>query len=131
ITQKHLENCAKLTLVTGLIVAYGYIVEWFLAWYSGNSAEFYQSWIARPTGPGATVFWITMICNVLVPQLLWWKHVRHSVVWLFAISILINIGMWGERFMIIVQSLQREFLPSIWSAYAPTWVDIGIFVGTM
>ena len=131
ITKKHLENCAKLTLVTGLIVAYGYILEWFLAWYSGNAAELYQAWVARPTGPGATMFWITMTCNVLVPQLFWFRRVRRSIAFLFVMSLLINLGMWGERFMIIVQSLEREFLPSQWGSYSPTVVDLGILLGTM
>jgi len=131
ITPKHLENCAKLTLVTGLIVAYGYILEWFLAWYSGNAAELYQAWVARPTGPGATMFWITMTCNVLVPQLFWWRRARRTTWILFAMSLAINLGMWGERFMIIVQSLEREFLPSQWASYSPTWVDLGILLGTM
>jgi molybdopterin-containing oxidoreductase family membrane subunit len=131
ITPKHLENCAKLTLVTGMIVSYGYVLEWFLAWYSGNAAELYQAWVARPTGPGATMFWITMTCNVLVPQLFWWRRARRSIAILFAMSLLINLGMWGERFMIIVQSLEREFLPSQWASYSPTWVDLGILLGTM
>jgi Ni/Fe-hydrogenase subunit HybB-like protein len=131
ITTKHLENCAKLTLVTGLIVSYGYILEWFLAWYSGDAAEIYQAWVARPTGPNAAMFWITMTCNILVPQLFWWRRARRSVWILFVMSLLINLGMWGERFMIIVQSLQREYLPSMWAGYGPTWVDIGILIGTM
>ena len=131
ITEKHLENCAKLTLVTGLIVAYGYLLEWFLAWYSGNAAEMYQAWVARPTGPNAFMFWIVMVCNVVVPQLFWWRKVRRSAWILFGLSLLINLGMWGERFMIIVQSLQREFLPSQWATFTPTWVDLGILLGTM
>jgi Ni/Fe-hydrogenase subunit HybB-like protein len=131
ITEKHLENCAKLTLVTGLIVSYGYILEWFLAWYSGNTNEIYQNWIARPLGPRAVMFWITMTCNILVPQLFWWRRARTTVWILFVMSLLINLGMWGERFMIIVQSLQREYLPSMWSSYAPTWVDLGILLGTI
>lgn len=131
ITQKHLENCAKLTLATGMIVAYGYLLEWFFAWYSGDRSEFYQAFIARPTGPGATMFWITMACNVVVPQLLWSKRVRTTTWVLFVLSLLVNVGMWGERFMIIVQSLEREYLPSMWATYTPTWVDLGILVGTM
>ncbi len=131
ITQKHLENCAKLTLVTGMIVSYGYLLEWFFAWYSGDRSEFYQAFIARPTGPGATMFWITMTCNVVIPQLLWSKRVRTSTAMLFVLSLLVNLGMWGERFMIIVQSLEREYLPSMWASYAPTWVDLGILLGTM
>jgi molybdopterin-containing oxidoreductase family membrane subunit len=131
ITAKHLENCAKLTLVTGLIVAYGYILEWFLAWYSGNAAELYQAWVARPSGPNAAIFWIAMTCNVVVPQILWWKRARTNVWILFALSLAVNLGMWSERFMIIVQSLQREYLPSMWATYSPTWVDLGILLGTM
>jgi Ni/Fe-hydrogenase subunit HybB-like protein len=131
ITQKHLENCAKLTLATGSIVAYGYILEWFFAWYSGDRSEFYQAFIARPTGPGATMFWITMTCNVVVPQLLWSKRVRTTTWILFVLSLLVNVGMWGERFMIIVQSLEREYLPSMWASYSPTFVDLGILLGTM
>jgi molybdopterin-containing oxidoreductase family membrane subunit len=131
ITTKHLENCAKLTLVTGLIVAYGYILEWFLAWYSGNAAELYQAWVARPSGPNAAIFWIAMTCNVVIPQILWWKRARTNVWILFALSLAVNLGMWSERFMIIVQSLQREYLPSMWATYKPTWVDLGILLGTM
>jgi Ni/Fe-hydrogenase subunit HybB-like protein len=130
VTERHLDNCAKLTLVTGLVVAYGYIVEWFLAWYSGNAPEIYQAWVARPGGPGAFAFWLAMICNVLVPQFLWWRKVRTNVYMLFVLALLVNVGMWSERFMIIVQSLEREYLPAMWADYAPTWVDIGILVGT-
>jgi len=131
ITEKHLENCAKLTLVTGLIVAYGYLLEWFLAWYSGDAAEMYVDFVGRPFGPGATVFWAAMICNVLVPQLFWWRRGRTNLWILWIASLLINVGMWSERFMIIVQSLQREFVPAQWGDYSPTWVDIGILLGTM
>ncbi len=130
VTERHLENCAKLTLVTGLVVLYGYICEWFLAWYSGSPFEFYQEWIARPTGPGHSAFWAAMIGNVLVPQLFWWKAARRNVWLLFGASLLINIGMWSERFMIIVQSLEREYLPAMWADYMPTWVDVGILAGT-
>jgi Ni/Fe-hydrogenase subunit HybB-like protein len=131
ITPRHLENCAKLMLTTGLIVNYGYIIEFFSAWYSGDPAERYQFFVARPTGPNAAVFWTMILCNVGVTQLLWWKRIRRSVAALFAISILVNIGMWCERFVIIVQSLQREFLPSKWHGYSPTWVDISILLGTL
>jgi molybdopterin-containing oxidoreductase family membrane subunit len=131
ITQRHLENCAKLTLVTGLIVSYGYIIEWFLSWYSGENAEWYQAFVARPTGPGLAMFWLSMICNVLIPQLLWWKKARTKVWLLWPLALLVNVGMWSERFMIIVQSLEREYLPSGWGDYMPTWVDIGLLLGTM
>jgi molybdopterin-containing oxidoreductase family membrane subunit len=131
ITEKHLEACAKLTLTTGLIVAYGYILEWFLAWYSGDPAEMYVDFASRPFGPGNKVFWAAMICNILVPQLFWWRRGRTNVWILWCAAVLVNVGMWSERFMIIVQSLQREFDPAQWGDYSPTWVDIGLLLGTM
>ncbi|HKE16797.1 MAG TPA: NrfD/PsrC family molybdoenzyme membrane anchor subunit [Kofleriaceae bacterium] len=131
ITDRHLDNCAKLTLVTGLVVAYGYIIEFFIAWYSGDLAEMQQFYQARPFGPGNAVFWIMLGCNLVVPQLFWSRRVRTSPLLLFAASLLINVGMWSERFVIIVMSLQREFLPSKWAGYAPTWVDLGILSGTI
>jgi Ni/Fe-hydrogenase subunit HybB-like protein len=131
ITARHLENCAKLILVTGLLVTYGYVVEYFIAWYSADEFERYQFFHARPFGPGSAVFWTMIFCNVVATQALWWKRIRRNVAALFVISILVNIGMWCERFVIVVQSLMREFLPSAWGDYAPTWVDVGIFVGTL
>jgi Ni/Fe-hydrogenase subunit HybB-like protein len=131
ITDKHLDNCAKLTLVTGLVVAYGYIVEFFIAWYSGAIAEIQQFFSGRPFGPSAFVFWMMLACNVGVPQLLWSSRLRSRVWLLFAASILINVGMWSERFVIIVMSLQREYLPAMWRAYSPTWVDLGLLAGTI
>jgi Ni/Fe-hydrogenase subunit HybB-like protein len=131
ITVRHLESCAKLLLVTGLIVTYGYVMEFFMAWYSGNPYEAYQFFVARPFGPSSAIFWLMLVCNCLVPQLFWSKRLRTSVPLLFVASILINVGMWSERFVIIVMGLQREYLPSKWETYAPTWVDIGIFLGTL
>ncbi len=131
ITPRHLDNCAKLILVTGMIVAYGYLVEFFIAYYSADVAERYQFFVGRPFGPNSPVFWTMITCNVLVPQLLWWRRFRRSIAALFVISILINVGMWCERFVIVVQSLQREYLPSGFGSYAPTIVDLGIFVGTL
>jgi molybdopterin-containing oxidoreductase family membrane subunit len=131
ITPRHLENCAKLVLVTGLVVSYGYVVEYFMAWYSADPAEHYQFFVGRPFGPNRAVFWTMIACNVVVPQLLWWKRIRRTVAALFVISLLVNVGMWCERFVIVVQSLQRELLPSTWDGYGPTWVDVGIFAGTL
>ncbi|WP_437774154.1 NrfD/PsrC family molybdoenzyme membrane anchor subunit [Sorangium sp. So ce1097] len=131
ITQRHIDNLSKLTLVTAWIVIYAYIIEFFAAWYSGSEYEIYQFFVARPTGPNAAVFWAQMVCNVLVPQLLWSSRVRRNAVLLWIISILVNVGMWSERFVIIVLSLQREFLPSGWHAYRPTWVDVSMFAGTI
>ncbi|XXT14461.1 NrfD/PsrC family molybdoenzyme membrane anchor subunit [Sorangium sp. So ce429] len=131
ITQRHIDNLSKLTLVTGWIVIYAYIIEFFAAWYSGSEYEIYQFFVARPSGPNAAVFWAQMFCNVLVPQLLWSSRVRRNMVLLWIISILVNVGMWSERFVIIVMSLQREFIPSGWHAYRPSWVDISMFAGTI
>jgi Ni/Fe-hydrogenase subunit HybB-like protein len=131
ITDKHLDSCAKLTLVTGLVVAYGYVVEFFIAWYSGAISEIQQFFAARPFGPNAVIFWIMVVCNVCVPQLFWSSRLRSRVWLLFVASILINVGMWSERFVIIVLSLQREYLPAMWRAYAPTWVDLGLLAGTL
>jgi molybdopterin-containing oxidoreductase family membrane subunit len=130
ITRKHLDNLGKMLLVTAWIVIFSYIVEDFIAWYSGSEYEVYQYFIARPRGPNSGVFWVQQVCNILVPQLLWLKAVRQNEVVLWIISIFVNVGMWAERFVIIVLSLQRDFLPSAWHAYAPTWVDWSIFAGT-
>ncbi|MBZ0237071.1 MAG: polysulfide reductase NrfD [Deltaproteobacteria bacterium] len=131
ITPRHLDNCAKLILVTGSLVTYGYLIEYFIAWYSADEFERFQFFEGRPAGPGAVVFWTMIVCNVLVPQLFWWRRMRRSVAVLFVASLLINVGMWSERFVIVVQSLQREFLVSGWDSYAPTWVDLGLLAGTI
>jgi Ni/Fe-hydrogenase subunit HybB-like protein len=131
ITRRHVDNCAKLMLATGLMVSYGYIVEYFLAWYSADEYETYQFFTARPTGPGSALFYLMLAGNVVTPQLLWSARVRNNLWLLFALSLLVNAGMWAERFVIIVISLEREFMVSKWESYAPTWVDLGIFVGTI
>jgi molybdopterin-containing oxidoreductase family membrane subunit len=127
ITARHLESCAKFLLATGLMVSYGYIVEMFVAWYSAEPSELYQYFTGRPATP---IFWVMLSCNVLIPQLLWSKRVRTSPRLLFVLSLLINVGMWSERFVIVVVSLTREYLPSKWEDFAPTWVDIGVLLGT-
>jgi molybdopterin-containing oxidoreductase family membrane subunit len=130
ITMRHLQNMAKIMLVTGLIVAYGYLMEAFIAWYSGNEYERFMVW-NRLAGPYRYHWAALILCNVLVPQLLWSKKVRSSVPALFAISIAVNIGMWLERFVIIVVSLHRDFLPSSWGMYTGTEWDWATFVGTI
>jgi len=130
ITQRHLENMAKVMLATGLMVSYGYLCENFIAWYMGNPYEAY-AFLNRRTGPYAPVFWTMITCNVLVPQILWWKRARDSMIGLWIISILVNVGMWTERFVIIVTSLHRDFLPSSWAMYRPTVVDWSILIGTI
>ena len=130
ITLRHLQNMAKVMLVTGLIVAYGYTIEGFIAWYSANEYEGFMM-INRLTGPYWPQYWALLACNVIIPQVLWLKSVRTSVVALFILSIIINIGMWLERFVIIVLSLHRDFLPSSWGMFSPTFWDWSTYVGTL
>ena len=130
ITSRHLQNMAKVMLCTGLIVAYGYLSEAFIAWYSGDLYEGFVP-VNRFTGPYRVEYWLLLLCNIAIPQLLWLKRVRVNVPLLFIISIVINIGMWLERFVIIVTSLHRDFLPSSWGMFAPTRWDISTFAGTI
>jgi Ni/Fe-hydrogenase subunit HybB-like protein len=130
ITIRHLQNMAKILLATGLIVAYGYLMETFMGWYSGNTFDWYMV-KNRLLGPYAPLYWLLIACNLLSPQALWFQRVRSSPWRLFVISILVNIGMWLERFVIVVTSLHRDFLPSSWGMYAPTIFDWSTFVGTL
>jgi len=128
ITMRHFDYMAKIILVTGWMVGYAYSLEFFVAWYSGNPSELYV-FINRATGPYAWAYWTMVSCNVLVPQLFWFKRVRSSLLALFVISIFVNIGMWFERFVIIVTSLHRDFLPSSWGYFRPTMWDVACLVG--
>jgi molybdopterin-containing oxidoreductase family membrane subunit len=129
ITTRHLENMAKITLATGLMVAYSYGVEFFMAWYSGNPLE--QFVLAnRAMGPYAWAFWIMMCCNVAAPQAFWFKKVRTTPWTLVGVSVLINVGMWFERFVIIVTGLSHEYEPWQWSYYLPRWPELGILIGS-
>jgi Ni/Fe-hydrogenase subunit HybB-like protein len=130
ITLRHLENMAKVMLVTGLIVAYGYMTEMFIAWYSADRFEMFVPW-NRMTGPYGAAYWALILCNVVIPQLLWFKRTRTNVYALFVLAIIVNIGMWLERFIIVVTSLHRDFLPSSWGNYRPTIWDWSTFVGTI
>jgi Ni/Fe-hydrogenase subunit HybB-like protein len=130
ITARHLDVMAKVMLSTGLIVAYGYGIEVFMGWYSGNHYERFMIW-NRMTGPYWWSYWGLILTNVLIPQLLWFHRVRRSVVALFLLAIVINVGMWLERFVIIVTSLHRDFLPSSWGMYSPTVWDWATYVGTI
>jgi molybdopterin-containing oxidoreductase family membrane subunit len=130
ITDRHLENMAKIMLATGLIVAYGYSIEAFMSWYSGNTYERYMYW-NRLTGPYWPAFWALIATNILTPQLLWLKRVRRNVPLLFAISLVVNTGMWLERFVIVVTSLHRDYLPSSWGMYYPTMWDWFTYLGTL
>ncbi len=130
VTARHLENMCKVLLVTGLMVAYGYLTEHFIAWYSGSVYEEFV-FANRQRGPYAVAYWTMLFCNVLVPQLFWTKWGRTHLWAMWGASLLVNVGMWAERFVIIVTSLHRDFLPSSWAMFFPTWVDISIFVGTI
>jgi molybdopterin-containing oxidoreductase family membrane subunit len=129
ITERHLQNMAKIMLATGLIVAYGYAIEAFMAWYSDNPYERYVQW-NRLLGPYGWAYWVTLTCNVAIPQVIWLRRVRRSAVGLFAVSMVVLVGMWFERFVIVVQSLHRDFLPSSWGMYWPTVWDYATLFGS-
>ena len=129
ITLRHLENMNKFILATGTMVGYAYAMEFFIAWYSGNPYETY-AFLNRALGPYAWAYWIMVSCNVISPQLFWFKKLRTSIPVMFVVSIFVNIGMWFERFVITVTSLHRDFLPSSWGYYTPTFVDVCTFIGS-
>jgi molybdopterin-containing oxidoreductase family membrane subunit len=129
VTLRHLENICKIILVTGLIVGYAYATEFFVAWYSGSPYEMF-AFLNRATGPYAWAYWTMVSCNVLAPQLFWFRSWRTTPWKMFIVAILVNIGMWFERFVIIVISLSRDYLPSNWGYYKPTWVDILMLMGS-
>lgn len=129
ITLDTLEKMNKIILATGTMVGYAYGMEFFIAWYSGNELESFV-FINRAFGPYAWAYWIMVSCNVIFPQLFWIKKLRRSIPVMFVIAVIVNVGMWFERFVIIVTSLSRDFLPSSWAYYKPTFVDIGILIGS-
>jgi molybdopterin-containing oxidoreductase family membrane subunit len=131
ITARHLDNMAKMMLATGCIVAYGYLMETFMAFYSGSRYDRYMI-MNRMTGPYAPVYWSLILCNIAVPLVaLWFARVRRNVGALFVISLVIQTGMWLERFVIVVTSLHRDFVPSSWGMYYPTRWDWATFLGTI
>ncbi len=130
ITKKHLDNCAKVMFATGMIVLYGYIIELFIAWYSGVEYERFMAY-NRVFGDYAWAFWALIVCNGLTIQALWFKRVRQSTVALFVISLVVSVGMWLERYVIIAISLTRDFLPSSWGNYTPTVFDWSLFIGSI
>jgi Ni/Fe-hydrogenase subunit HybB-like protein len=129
ITINHLEKMNKIMLLTGMIVGYSYAVEFFISWYSGNIYEKF-TFFNRAFGPYAWAYWIMISCNVLVPQIFWFRKLRRTIPVMFVASLLINVGMWFERFVIIVSSLANDFLPANWLYFRPTVFDVGIFVGS-
>ena len=131
LTSRHLQNMAKVTLVTGLIVCYGYLCEFIYAYYSGNFYERFVVLENRPSGPYNWAWLSLVACNFVAVQPLWWKSVRQNVKALWVISFIISIGMWLERFVIVVMSLHRDFLPSSWDRYAGTFWDWALYLGTI
>ncbi len=130
ITMRHINNMAKVTLATGLIVGYGYTMEAFFGWYSANKYEQFMIW-NRMTGPYAPFYWALIFCNIITPQFLWSKKIRTNLMAIWIISLIVNVGMWLERFVIVVTSLHRDFLPSSWSMYWPTIWDWAMYIGTI
>jgi Ni/Fe-hydrogenase subunit HybB-like protein len=130
ITMRHIQNCAKVMLCTGLIVLYGYSVEAFMGWFSGDPYEGFMIW-NRMTGNYWYMYWFLIFCNGIMPQTLWFKKVRTNVPLLFCIALVVNVGMWLERFVIVVTSLSRDFLPSAWGMYAGTMWDWMTYIGTL
>jgi Ni/Fe-hydrogenase subunit HybB-like protein len=130
ITMRHIQNCAKVMLATGLIVLYGYSVEAFMGWFSGDPNEGFMIW-NRMTGNYWYMYWFLIFCNGIMPQTLWFKKVRTNIPLLFCIALIVNVGMWLERFVIVVTSLSRDFLPSSWGMYAGTMWDWMTYIGTL
>jgi molybdopterin-containing oxidoreductase family membrane subunit len=129
ITTRHIDAMCKIVLATSCMVGLAYAIEFFTALYSGNPYEHF-AFLNRALGPMAWGYWLMVLCNVLIPQLLWWKGVRANLVAVFVITLFVNLGMWFERFIIIVTSLSRDFLPSSWAGYAPTLVEIATLLGS-
>jgi Ni/Fe-hydrogenase subunit HybB-like protein len=130
VTERHLDNMAKVMLATGLMVSYGYAMEHFMAWYSGSGYEAF-AFLNRWTGPYAPIWYAQIFCNVIAPQIFWFPSMRRNEVVLLVVSILINVGMWAERFVIVAVTLTRDFVPSSWAMYTPTWVDWGLLFGSI
>lgn len=129
VTLDHMEVMNKIIMCTGMLVGYAYAAEFFIAWYSGNEYERFV-FINRAFGPYGWSYWIMVSCNVLIPQLFWFRKMRRSIPVMFVVSIFVNIGMWFERFVIVTTSLHRDFLPSSWGMYAWSWFDTGVLVGS-
>lgn len=129
ITVNHIDAMCKIILLTGMLVGLAYATEFFIAWYSANEFERY-TFVSRALGPYAWAYWTMVTCNVLTPQFFWFRKFRRNLVFVFVLSIFVNIGMWFERFVIITTSTSRDFLPSSWSYFRPTIIDIGTFIGS-
>ena len=131
ITDNHMDAIARILIFISLIMGLAYLTEIFIAWYSGNEFEMFTFFRNRITGDYELQFWGMIICNALIPQLFWFRKVRRNWIWLLVVSLSINVGMWLERYNIVVTSLSKDFLPSNWVSYSPTIIDIGVFAGTI
>ncbi len=131
VTDSHLNAIAKILVFISLIMGTAYTTEVFVAWYSGNPYEMFTFFHNRITGDYTFMFWAMIICNAVIPQLMWSKKIRSNITALFIISLIINLGMWYERYNIVVTSLAKDYLPSSWTTYSPTWVEIGLYIGTI
>ena len=131
VTMDHFEAIGKILIFISLIMGSSYVTEIFIAWFSGVDGELYTFFHNRITGEYAFQFWTMVICNAIIPQLFWFRKVRRNLTWLFIISIVINIGMWFERFNIVVTSLSKDFLPATWVEYNPTITEVSIYLGTL
>jgi molybdopterin-containing oxidoreductase family membrane subunit len=131
ITDNHMDAIARILIFISLIMGLAYLTEVFIAWYSANEYEIFTFFGNRITGDYKYQFWGMIVCNALIPQLFWFRRVRRNWIWLLAISLSINVGMWLERYNIVITSLSKDFLPSNWVSYTPTIYDIGVFAGTI
>jgi len=131
VTDSHLNAIAKILVFISLIMGTAYFTEVFIAWYGGNEYEMFTFFKNRITGTYSFMFWAMIICNAVIPQLMWSKKVRSNITALFIISLIINLGMWYERYNIVVTSLAKDYLPSSWTVYHPTWVEVGVYIGTL
>jgi len=131
VTDNHMDAIARILIFISLIMATAYVTELFISWYSGNKYDMFTMFRNRVTGDYTMQFWGMIVCNALIPQLFWFRKIRRNWIGLLSISLIINLGMWLERYNIVVTSLSKDFLPSNWVSYSPTIIDIGVFVGTI
>jgi Ni/Fe-hydrogenase subunit HybB-like protein len=131
VTDGHLNAISKILIFISLIMGTAYATEVFIAWYSGNTYEIFTFFHSRVTGRFTHAFWIMVVCNAIIPQLLWSKKIRKNLTIVFIISLIINLGMWYERYNIVVTSLANDYLPSAWASYLPSLTELGVFAGTL
>lgn len=131
VTDNHMDAIARILIFISLIMGTAYVTELFISWYSGNQYDMFTMFRNRVTGDYTVQFWGMIVCNAMIPQLFWFRKIRRNWIGLLSISLIINIGMWLERYNIVITSLSKDFLPSNWVSYSPTVIDIGVFLGTI